>query len=155
MTSLQEILQQDNLINNNLINNTQQNNQLNNLINQPINQLNMPNTQYSPQQINNSQIESITQDLNNMKKETEILNNDIDNSEDLFNENKKSYKNILINFIIILVVYLIFSTNTIKQIFSNIIVGIYPNNNNISIIALLIYGSIISICCSLLNYKFN
>ena len=155
MTSLQEILQQDNLINNNLINNTQQNNQLNNLINQPINQLNMQNTQYPPQQINNSQIESITQDLNNMKKETEILNNDIDNSEDLFNENKKSYKNILINFIIILVVYLIFSTNTIKQIFSNIIVGIYPNNNNISIIALLIYGSIISICCSLLNYKFN
>ena len=108
-----------------------------------------------PQQNNNSQIESITQDLNNMKKDEEILNNNINDTEDLFEENKKSYKTILINFIIVLIVYLLFSTDFIKQIFSNIIIGIYPNSDNLSIIGLLIYGSIIAISCSLLNYRFN
>lgn len=149
MTSLQEILQQENNFNIPMNNNILSQQMNNHIINQP-----------PPQQLNNSQIESITQDLNNMKKDDDILNNNINSSDnltpdDLFNENKKTYKSILINFIIVLIVYLVFSTDFIKQIFSNIIIGIYPNGANISLIGLFIYGSVIAICCSLLNYKFN
>ena len=145
MTSLQDIFMQEN-------------NSFNGFNNQP-QIIQSPqfiqSQQLPPQQNNNSQIESITQDLNNMKKDEEILNNNINDTEDLFEENKKSYKTILINFIIVLIVYLLFSTDFIKQIFSNIIIGIYPNSDNLSIIGLLIYGSIIAISCSLLNYRFN
>ena len=145
MTSLQDIFMQEN-------------NSFNGFNNQPQIMQSpqfIQSQQLPQQQNNNSQIESITQDLNNMKKDEEILNNNINDTEDLFEENKKSYKTILINFIIVLIVYLLFSTDFIKQIFSNIIIGIYPNSDNLSMIGLLIYGSIIAISCSLLNYRFN
>ena len=102
------------------------------------------------QDLDDSQIISITQDLNNSKK-------DLSTIPELIKTEPKD--NLLINyltkFIIILVVYLIFSTDFIKKIFSNIIVNLYPSDNNISLVSLIIYGCIISAVCILVEYKLN
>lgn len=100
------------------------------------------------QDLDDSQIISITQDLNNSKKDNDSL---LIKTE-LKDNSLTSY---LTKFIIILIVYLIFSTDFIKKIFSNIIVNLYPSDNNISLVSLIIYGCIISAVCILVEYKLN
>ena len=100
------------------------------------------------QNLDDSQIISITQDLNNSKKDNDSL---LIKTEPKDN----SLTGYLTKFIIILVVYLIFSTDFIKKIFSNIIVNLYPSDNNISLVSLIIYGCIISAVCILVEYKLN
>ena len=109
------------------------------------------------QQQQQTPIESITQELNNSgnppMKQEEI--NQILNKPDSFDEQPKSftYKPYLVKFIIILAVYLIFSIDTVKKIFSTIIINLYPTNNYLSIIGLIIYGAVLSAVCIGVEYK--
>lgn len=100
------------------------------------------------QDLDDSQIISITQDLNNSKKDNDSLLIKTESKDN-------SLTSYLTKFIIILIVYLIFSTDFIKKIFSNIIVNLYPSDNNISLVSLIIYGCIISAVCILVEYKLN
>lgn len=114
-------------------------------------QPNTPNTQQTP-------IKSITDELNNSgnppMKQEEI--NKILEKPDSFDEPKEEppkFKSYLIKFIIILAVYLIFSTDVVKRFFSTIIINLYPSNNYLSIIGLIIYGAVLSAVCIGVEYK--
>ena len=126
----------------------------------------IPNDQPYPQQINQNNpiiqqtpIKSITDELNNsgnppMKQEeiNKILDKP-DSFDDQPKEEPSKFKKYLIKFIIILAVYLIFSIDTVKRLFSTIIINLYPSNNYISIVGLIIYGAVLSAVCILAEYK--
>ena len=127
----------------------------------------IPDNQPYPQQIISQQnnpyvqqtpIKSITEELNNSgnppMKQEEI--NKILDKPDSFDEPPKeqsNFKKYLIKFIIILAVYLIFSIDTVKRLFSTIIINLYPSNNYLSIVGLIIYGAVLSAVCILAEYK--
>ena len=110
-----------------------------------------PYTQQTP-------IKSITDELNNSgnppMKQEEI--NEILNKPDSFDETKiesSNFKKYLVKFIIILAVYLIFSIDSVKRLFSTIIINLYPTNSYISIVGLIIYGVVLSAVCIGVEYK--
>jgi len=126
----------------------------------------IPNDQPYPQQINQNNpiiqqtpIKSITDELNNSgnppMKQEEI--NKILDKPDSFDEPPKEepskFKKYLVKFIIILAVYLVFSIDTVKRLFSTIIINLYPSNNYISIVGLIVYGAVLSAVCILAEYK--
>jgi len=133
---------------------------MNNLLipdNQPYSQQTIPqNNQFTQQ----TPIKSITDELNNSgnppMKQEEI--NKILDKPDSFDEQPKEetpkFKKLLIKFIIILAVYLIFSIDSVKRLFSTIIINLYPSSNNyISIVGLIIYGIVLSAVCIGVEYK--
>lgn len=140
-------------------NNPQINPNINSNILIPDNQL------YSQQQITQNNpyqqtpIKSITDELNNSgnppMKQEEI--NKILDKPDSFDEPPKEepskFRKYLIKFIIILAVYLIFSIDSVKRLFSTIIINLYPSNNYISIVGLIIYGAVLSAVCIGVEYK--
>lgn len=131
-------------------------------LNQQIQNLN-PNAQLnnlfpqSPESINSSlppadnflnnlndpnQIVSITQELNNYKDQN-IADTNITSQSNNLHSSMKYY---ILKVIVIVIIYLIFSTDTIKSFAGKYIVLIAPNNgNNISLIGLIIYGILIAV----------
>ena len=124
----------------------------------------IPDNQPYPQQMmqqNNPQtpIKSITDELNNsgnppMNQEdiNKILDKP-DSFDEPIKEEPPKFKKYLIKFVIILAVYLIFSIDTVKRLFSTIIINLYPSNNYLSIVGLIIYGVVLSAVCIGVEYK--
>ena len=111
-------------------------------------QLIIPDTNI--QQLDDTQIATITNDLNNQQ-----LNEQINDQEQTKKSKTNKYNKYIIRFAIILTLYLLFSTVTVKKIFSNLFINLFPQDDNISFISLVVYGSLLSVLCVIVDYKLN
>ena len=136
------------------------NSNINNILipdNQPYQQQMIP--QNNPYNQQDSSMKSITDELNNsgnppLKQEdiNKILDKP-DSFDEPIKEEPPKFKKYLIKFIIILAVYLIFSIDSVKRLFSTIIINLYPSNNYLSIVGLIVYGAVLSAVCIGVEYK--
>lgn len=111
-------------------------------------QLIIPDTNI--QQLDDTQIATITNDLNNQQH-----NEQLNDQEQTKKSKTNKYNKYIIRFAIILILYLLFSTVTVKKIFSNLFINLFPQDDNISFISLVVYGSLLSVLCVIVDYKLN